>query len=471
MSEMSPRKGSAVWAMLLTVIAAWAACGVYRWRVPPLVEARAVVQVPAATDLESMCEQPDLREAAERKLNEDDTGVSLTGQTDNAEVSGKLSARKIQHAHQLDSPHAATTAGTSETWELIYRTGQSDRALDDLSAFVAVVEDRVASVTETGLDGDRHEDSSVRIQELEDECLEAELELEALADGQAPSQEGGEFSSPRQMTLSTQSLAELRSERQQMEAEWNLVQQEFLADPDLEIVATKLTPGLLREAILELDRQQKLSLELTGLNDTEQRLSRIYGDRHPKLIEVRKKFDHVLAELGGWDAVVDEQHFAERLQAVGQDLIALKQQQEDDLQLQAELEREQSGTTDEVARQRSLLTRHLAKLKQELAAAQATEADSPAQTSTEALYATVQSPQMVSTPWYFNLGALFGLTTICGLIAGLFIHWSWPASEGVDDSDLDLPPIPSFVPVPQTQLDLAQRRAIRQARLQQAYAG
>lgn len=470
MSELSPHKGSPVWAMLLTVVVAWTACGVYRWQVPPRVEARAVVQVPMATDLESLCRQPELLRAARHKLTEIPTDAS-EGQPGNPPLSGKLAVRKIQN----DASHsrAAMQHGETESWEITYRTAQSDRPLDELSALLTALEQRLLSTAEPGPDTGSQELSPDRIQELEDERLKAELQLEELADHVPPQPGAGELSDSEQSDLEqtgppAQALAEVQSERQRMEEEWSLVQQQLQANPELETVAAKLAPGPLKEAILQLARRRKLSLELTGLNETEHRLEGIYGGRHPKLIEVRRKFDQVLGELGGWDEVVDPRHFPETLQSTVESVIALKHQEEADLQLQTELEQEVASTTDETARQRALLTRQLESVKQELAAAKGV--GSAGRGSSAAVFATLEAPHMATNPWYFNLGVLFGLTTVCGLITGKLIHRAWPVSDDEDDSDLASPPMPSFVPAPEAQLDLAQRRAVRQARLQQAYA-
>lgn len=465
MSEMSPHKGSAVWAMLLTVVVAWAACGVYRWRVPPHVEARAVVQVPMAADLDLLCRQPGLLQAAKHKLAEIPPDAR-DEQPGSSPLFGKLAVRKIKH----DASHsqATTQHGETESWEITYRTAQSERALAELSALITVLEQRVLSNAEAGADIESHEISPDRVQELEDERLKAELQLEELADHVPPQPDAGELSNSEQSGPPAEVLAEVQSERLLMEEEWSLVQQELQASSELETVAAKLTPGPLKEAILQLDRRRKLSMELTTLNETEHRLGGIYGDRHPKLIEVRRKFDQVLGELGGWDEVVDQRHFSETLKSTVESLIALKHQEEADLRLQMELEQEVESTTDETARQRALLTRQLESLRQELATAQGVGLAENA--SSAVVFATLQAPHMTTIPWYFNLGVLFGLTTVCGLIAGKLIHKAWPIPDDEDDSDLASPPMPSFVAAPEAQLDLAQRRAVRQARLQQAYA-
>lgn len=469
MSEMSPHKGSAVWAMLLTVVVAWAACGVYRWRVPPSVDVRTVVQVPAATDLESLCQHPDVLQASAHKLGDASVETSPAEQSDSG-LSGKLLVRKLSSADRPASSDTPTVPGETEAWELTYRTTESNGALETLSALVAVLQQRIESAAvelDAGSGSQSH--SPARIQELDDECLKVELELEALTDQAPPTQDVDDLADTEHSLTPEQSLSSLRFERQRLDQEWSLVQQELQADTELGALASKLTPGPMQEIILQLDRQHQLSRELTRLNETEQRFSGIYGDRHPKLIDVRRQFDRVLTELGGWDEVLNEQHLIDQLQAEVESLIASKQQQQDDLQLQMELERENSTANGEATRQRSLLTRQLENLRQEMAAAQAAE---PARTAEQAArFVTVQPPQEVSTPWVFNFGLLFGLTTVCGLIAGKLIHRGWTASVDEDDSDLDLPPLPSFVPAPEAQLDLAQRRAVRQARLQQAYAG
>lgn len=463
MSELSPHKGSAVWAMLLTVVVAWAACGVYRWRIPAHVEARAVVQVPMATDLELLCRQPELLQAAGRKLAEIPADAA-EGQPANPPLSGKLAVRKIQN----DAGHseAETQHGESESWEITYRTAQSERALGELSSLLAALDQRLLSTAEASADTGNQAISTDRIQELEDERLKAELQLEELAD-QVPAQPDiVALPDAEQTGPPARALAEVQSECTRMEDEWSLIQQELQANPDLETVAARLAPGPLKEAILQLARRRKLSLELTGLNETEHRLGAVYGDRHPKLIEVRRKFEQVLDELGGWDEVVDQRHFSETLQSTVESLIASKQQEEADLQLQMELEQEVASTTDETSRQRSVLTRQLESLRQELAAAR--EAGSAHATGHGPLFTTLQAPRMATIPWLFDFGPLFALTTVCGLIAGKLIHRAWP--RPADDSEMGSPPMPSFVPAPETQLDLAQRRAVRQARLQQAYA-
>ena len=68
MSDEPVRRRSAVWMMGCMVLVAWVACGVYRREVPAISVARAVLRVPSATDLETLCSQPDLLQTAVESL-------------------------------------------------------------------------------------------------------------------------------------------------------------------------------------------------------------------------------------------------------------------------------------------------------------------------------------------------------------------------------------------------------------------
>ena len=90
MSDETPRARSPLWIIGCMVLVAWVACGVYRRQVPPLTTARAVLQVPSATDLGTLCLRPDIYRAAVQYLeSEGDIFIAFEQKTKQPQLSGK----------------------------------------------------------------------------------------------------------------------------------------------------------------------------------------------------------------------------------------------------------------------------------------------------------------------------------------------------------------------------------------------
>ncbi len=475
MPDESPRKRSPVWAMLLTVAMAWLACAGYRWRMPPLVEARAIVQVPSATDLGTLCRRPEVLQDAVRKLEADSEEFLLLEQpVQNPQLSGTVTARKIANldlqtaSSNTDGVDAGTESQSvhvsTETWELSYRTHKSNRALAELSAIVAIVQQRMVAAADNSESSPSAADSASRTAQLETDCQAAEQALQELPPANPIIlAEGTERTEKLELDHTDAVL-----EHERDVDDWDLVEQEFQVHGQLATALEVLAAGPVKVAVQQLEHQRKLSQELTRLNATERRLEEVYGDRHPKLIEVRKKFDQLLTELGGWSEVIDQQHLGERLRSLRESSLAEKQDLVEDLALRLELEQSELADADQMAQQRTQLTTELEALQGELTAARESQ-----RTTTAGLipaFTVTQPPRMADLPWFLNAGVLFGLATVCGLLAGRAIHRTWPVSDEPDDFEPEAPVVPTISIAPLETLDLAQRRALRQARLKQVYA-
>ena len=340
--------------------------------------------------------------------------------------------------------------------------------MGELHALITVIEPLVAPAMSGKLADDERVDSGLEQLLAKRQSLQDELEKQAAA--AAPGQEVPiQLDSARESVQSLQrALSAARVQRLQLEEEWRLVEQEIGLNQRLDATAAKLSAGPIQEAVLQIDRQRKLSAELTRLNETERRLGNVYGEKHPKLVELRQKFERVLSDLGGWDHVLDESHVAERVQSSLAQLMELKQQQEADLETQCELEKQELGSLTQQTERHAALTLQLEQLNRELA--QATQS-AAAVTQGMAAFAVQQNPEILPPHWSSNLAFLFAIATAGGVMAGMVWHrfLSHPVNPETDEP-YSPPTAAAYIPAPETQLDLAQRRALRQARLQQAYA-
>ena len=472
MTDECPRQRSPLWIMGSMLLIAWVGCGVYRHQMPPLTVVRAVLQVPSATDLSTLCLQPDIYQAAVKQLEADgDIYITFENQSGKPQLSGKLTVAKLQVASSpggLNAPNPTPQIST-ESWELTYRTPRPERALGELSALIAVLEPLIALASSAQPSTDKLADTQLTEVGTTRHALQQEL------DNLAPAAVAGVADPIQLVALQDRvqslqrALTESQIQRLQFEEEWRLLEQELALNPRLEATAAKLSVGPVQEAVLQVDRQRKLSRELTRLNDTERRLGNIYGDKHPQLVELRQKFEQVLAELGGWENVLNEQHAPQRLQASLEQLLKLKQRHETDLQTQLDLEQQDLSARSQSTERRIALTAQIQQLDRELAVA--TQRRSADVLSGASAFAVQQAPEIVTPHWSGNLTVLMAIASAGGLIMGAMLHRLRSHPIYSDQEETSPRSTPVFAPIPVTELDLAQRRAMRQARLQQAYAG
>ncbi len=469
MSDEIPRRRSSLWIIGCMVIIAWVACGTYRRQVPPQTTVRAVLQVPSATDLGTLCQRSETLQAAVDHLRAEGDIFITFDKTAQPRLSGKLTANKLRTI-----PSAGTSGPTpaaeisTETWELSYRTPQSERALGELHAIIAVIQQLVVPASSEKSAVDERSDAQIAQLTKRQQALRQKLDADS-AETDSSSQGAIQLATRRECVQSLQrALTESRVQRLQSEEEWRLVEQEIGLKQRLDAVAAKLSAGPIQEAVLQIDRQRKLSAELTRLNDMERRLGNVYGEKHPKLMEVRQKFEQILSDLGGWDHVLDEPHVAERLQTALAQLMHLKQQHEADLETQLELEQLELTSLTESTERRETLSSQLEQIDRELT--QATQATTGTARQASA-FAVQQSPEVIPQHWSDNLAFLFAVTTAGGVILGMLLHRFRSNPVYYEPDEPHSPPsVAVYTPLPEAQLNLAQRRAMRQARLQQAYA-
>lgn len=472
MTDEPTRQRSHLWMMGCMVLVAWVVCGIYRHQVPPLTVARAVLQVPSATDLGTLCLRPEIYQSAVQRLEaEGDIFITFEQSAGKSQLSGKLQANKVKTPPPAkgSAPTNPASPISTETWELTYSTPRSERALGELAALVTELTPLVAPGASGTTANDDRMDTQIAELETKRQALEQEREKLSL-DANAQAADPTQVAALRDRVRALQrALTDAQVLRLQSEEEWRLVEQEVGANQRLDATIAKLSAGPVQEAVLQIEKQRKLSAELTRLNETERRLGNVYGDKHPKLVELRQKFDQVLTELGGWDHVLDESHLAERVQSSLSELLKLKQQHETDLETQLELDQLELASLSQLAERRGGLTTQLEQLDQELGKLR----PSASANATAGLtgFAVQQAPEILAPHWSSHLALLITAATLGGLISGRLLHrmWSNPVYL-VDDEPTPLPATSSYVPIQETQLDLAHRRAMRQARLQQAYA-
>lgn len=468
MTEEPQRQRSPIWIMGCMVLVAWVTCGVYRRQVPPLTTARAVLQVPSATDLGTFCQRPEVNQAAIEKLQADgDIYITLEQTSGPAKLSGTLTATKLKVAPPANGA-GPTTPISTETWELTYSTPRPERALIELSTLIAVLEPQVVP---PAVRSSHDQGPEAKLAALEAKHKAVDEELQTLP---AATTADGTDSLPlttqkNKVQALQKALTESQVQRLQAEEEWRHVEREMGLNQRLEAAAAKLSAGPVQEAVLQIERQRKLSAELTRLNETEQRLGNVYGDKHPKLLELRQKFEQTLSELGGWDHVLDEAHVTERVQSSLERLLNLKQQHETDLETQLELEQLELTSLSQDAERRVALTAQLDQLNRELGVVrQSTLAGASAGLRD---FAVQQAPEIMAPHWSGSLALLMSGATLGGLIVGWMLHRRQSNFVSYEPTEpASIPVMATFTPTRDTQMDLAQRRATRQARLQQAYA-
>lgn len=465
MSETTPGPRSAFRTMLLAVLLAWSACGVYRWRVPPLVEVRATVQVPAATDLGTLCQRPEVRESAIQQFAKTAEGLVH----EHPVLGGRVLARKLQNS----IPQIAASSGerhahaqtSVEAWEISYRSHQAADARDELTAILTILQQRVHAVHEAGGSGPDPAEVAAKVETLEEQLLNNELSLDLLNDQQ------GEVPDPAPLATQQQRVSDLRQRLAAAEKEGDalreqgrLAEDEFAATRQLATASRILTAGPIQVAVRNLETKFQLSSELTRLNESEQRLSNVYGEKHPKLAEIHARFDQILEELGGWEEVLAEAHVGEQLHETVEAVLSeqltreltLSQRLDSELDVLKSLQANTQQIAERSAEQASL-SKELAALRNSTAANE---------NGTE-VFTILKPPAFAELPWYLQSLVLYVLATFCGVAAGLWIHRGRVARSYVAGDDSDIP-LPTFTATPVAHLDLAQRRAARQARLKQA---
>ena len=464
MTDELPRRRHPLWFMVTLAVVACGAAGAFRYWNAPQTAARAIVQVPSATDIGTLCQQPEITTAAVAQLeSEGDLYLTLEQPPGGSRLSGKLTAAKLKSATQ------APGTASAETWELTYRTPHPERALVELNTLVDVLAKRVTPPATSDSAAEQQLAQQVANLEAKHQTLQTELN-ELAADVPADRPDAATLTASRDRVQSLQrALTDAQVLRLQAEDDCRLVEQEVRNQQHLDAIATRLTAGPVQEAVLEIERQRKLSAELTRLNETERRLGMVYGDKHPKLIELRQKFDSLLDELGGWDHILDEAHVAERVQMALAQLLDLKQQHESNLQTQIELVQESVTANDQSVEQRTVLTADLQQTALDLAAAR--QAQQAAVAARASHWSVPQPAELIPPNWTASLAALMAAAAASGLMLGWLLNRvTFPAANYYHESPPPAPELPVIPPPPETQLDLAQRRALRQARLQQVYA-
>lgn len=473
MTNELPRRRHPLWFMLTLAVVACGAVAAYRYRHPALTTTRAIVQVPSATDIGNLCLRPEVTTAAVAQLEAaGDLYLTLEQTQNGSKLSGMLTATKLKSTAQIPGTGSNETT-SNEKWELTYRTERPERALIELTALIEVLRTQVTPAAHESTTADHQ--ITERLTELTAKHQSLQAESQQMS-GESPldQSDASQVSAVRDRVQTLhRALAEARVLRLRAEDECRLVEQEVHSQQRLDAIATKLTQGPVQEAVLEIERQRKLSAELTRLNEAERKLGMVYGDKHPKLIELRQKFETLLTELGGWDQILDASHVVERVQSSLGQVLDLQQQHEAALQTQIELEESAVIASAEAVERRTALTAQLKQVEQELDGAR--KAQQAAESARTARWSVSQPAEVVDPHWTTSLAAWMAVAAAAGLGLGWVLNRAIsPASGRYEERYDELPesaPVPSAtIPPPEAQLDLAQRRALRQARLQQVYA-
>jgi hypothetical protein len=490
--------------IVLAMVCTWSLGGAYLWQHPPAAVAEAVVQVPPGTDPENLCNNPEIIKAALDKLSElkrfPNTGVKGEGgdRTSPSQLSGTLSGRKA-----IDG-----------SWKLSYQAPNAEIAVNELTALVTELERHLAqpknkqAVMDRRQLDDRLQQLKLRKSEilktaaLQNQDLtdpERELNAESMSEqgGAEPALELAATQDPavvkERINALQRAATEARLERMRAEEELSLVGTEITAGKKLESVANQLSAGPIQDAVRQVDRQARLSIELRQVNTTLSNDSEIYGEKHPRLIELRRRFDRLLQDVGGWEHLLADSAVREHLTESLEQVLEVRREREVDLQVQLELEQSELQDQAEVVLTRSRTSGTLKKVAAEIAENHQALASLDKQLKSESVVARGPAVVVASTliergwPW------------LVVVFAGIFLGWGTaqiPRFERQPQYEIPMevplltvprvllpsravetaaPAVPvasvSFSSVAATEtLDLAQRRAARQARWQQTYA-
>jgi hypothetical protein len=490
-----PPSAARTWSFVLAVVCVWIFGGLYVWRSPLPSIAEASVQVPPGTDLETLCAHPEVVQAALDKLrgiqpkSTYDAKNTLDAENSPTALSGTLSVRKIADG----------------SWKLTYQAVDAETAVRELRALVGELERHLAAPKNEKLALERRglesQLAQLKLKQVEiqsgsqadeSERLDNESIIDLGAndglDRAAVTAGSGESVGLKERISTLQRAAtEARVERLRTEEDLALVESGLATGKRLQAIANQMTAGPVQEAVRHVDKQARLSNDLKQINATLSKDSEIYGDNHPRLVELRRRFERMLQEVGGWENLLVEASVRDHLMVSLEQILESRRERESDLQIQIELE--QSALQDrarvELARSRDASI--LKKLGAEIAATQRTldESNKPPAGN----FATIQVPAVNSSLTLLEHGWPWGAVLIGGLAAGWCVTRIPPRERQPEyDHSVQLPLLtvprvllPQFASVTTPSvaevgisddqpLDLAERRAARRSRWQQTYA-
>ena len=522
--------------VVAVIVMTWVLGGFWVSRQSHPVTAEAVLQLPPATDLELLCSEPDLVDQVRTRFEE------------NRSIAGEKNSAGLASPHS-SSNWGTLTVSKSASGDWILHTDASDRqdAMAELTAWIDVLTARIAQ-PDQGKQADQRGRLSRQLQQLTEQLSELERSLDSDAkialdrdsndqvtpESNQPTIEEFDFPNEKsrnkhvfasqrhgdiapasfeskQSDQSSESEDEFttsvnasdtvalseqvkslereakaaRAARVQIEKEIQIVRSRFEVEAPLESISKRLTPGPIQKILRQIERQARLSGELQQLNATLVSDAEIYGEKHPRLVEHRRRFDQLLDEVGGWENLLAEKSIADTLYEQMEHALAQQVEIEEDLQLHLELEQSELRHQHERDQLQSDVIADRQHLQSRIEATRAQLA---------ALPPSAESGLKIQTPPKISGGSLlwraatsWGFVGLVGLLAGFLAHRTIRIERSVEypifgETTLltipQLPNMPSEVPdlfsqlnqAPSTVPTLAERRSNRQTRWQQTYS-
>jgi hypothetical protein len=387
---------------------------------------------------------------------------------------------------------------------LTYQAVDSETAVQELNALVGELERHIAApkneklaLERRGLEGHL---SQLKLKQAEIQSNLPADESERLDHDSAIDLGTNDGSTAAAMTSSQEAVVikerisalqravtEARVERLRTEEDVALVESGLGTQKRLQAIANQMTAGPVQEAVRHVDKQARLSNELKQINATLSKDSEIYGENHPRLVELRRRFDRMLHEVGGWENLLVEESVRDHLLVSVEQILESRREREGDLQIQIELEQSALQDRAQVESARLRDASVLKKLEAEIAATQRTlDASNKPQAGD---FSRVHAPAVNSSLTMLEHGWPWGAVLIGGLAAGWFVsRISSRERQPEYDHSVQLPLLtvprvllPPFASVATSgvaeagnadgqPLDLAERRAARRSRWQQTYA-
>lgn len=438
--------------LLLGLAVSWGLCAWYHQSRPTLYEARARLKVERPEEAVAQFASGELLVEAAQVLAERDRALDPAAAESTEELQGTLRA----------------TPAEDGTLEVVYRTSERMQAVSVLSAIL----DAYLLQGDEATSG-----NAARIQELEIAKRKCESELQFQQSQQREvEQKLAELKTneveqavtlERVKTLS-KALAEARLQRLELERDVLQVRRDLEEQLPLQILASRLPEGRIRETVQSLLQVDQLSAELAEKEAALEKMSGVFGRRHPQLQSQQEQIAELKRRLAGLktvpvptDPAVCRDWLLEQLEAS----LAERRRFEQDLQDQLELEQETLVERASFERQHAAIVQKVALASHQLEAV-------TAQLEAENIRPQQRAQAIVQTPWLspepvgMGLGVVLILGSVAGAAGGWMFAWLIDQVKGTGGIDLERLTAHATTGSIEPLCTLQERRAMRQARLQ-----
>lgn len=455
MTTATPQRRAGWRLIAFLLICAWAGCFVYGRRFPPATEVRAVLLVPPATDLETLCHHPEIQRAASARMAMSGNLLLQQPQAD------------VQDSMKMSGPLTVTKTRTN-VWELSLISAMPERGLLELEALIEVLSEKLAVSNGESVNSFQLK-LKAELAELQNRRDLAMSERETWKSNHPDGARDVQVDSARErLRLLEKAATQARLDRLQAEHDLEVLARGLQTQTPIEALAKQLSAPVIKLAAARVQKQRQQTEELTRLSKLEGDYSAVYGERHPKLLQLRNQFEQVLSALGGWENTLDQTSVADRMLDQAEEALAVLLQQGTDLQNQLDFEKSALTELNADELYDNQLDAQLKKLDADIATCSTRIAQAKNAAQSEVI--TVKEAPYVSTlVRRQELFLLFFCATGVALLAGFglnrLVSFRIPHDE---HRPLPLLTVPHIKLNAEPTLGLAERRALRKVRLELA---